>query len=92
MKKLINQGHYLSGDGDLIKVSKTFIYSVEVYKVYKNGSNLVSSTYISIDDNTNIKLRDISKNDLGETIIRNLELIGAPEQYLIQNNYIKYEN
>lgn len=92
MKKLINQTHYLSGDGDLIKVSKTFIYNVEVYKVSKNGYNLVNSTYISIYDNTNIKLRDISKNDLGETIIRSLELIGAPEQYLIQNNYIKYEN
>lgn len=92
MKKHINQMCYLSGEGDLIKVSNKFIYNVEVYKIYKNGFNLVSSSCISIIDNTNIKLSTISKSDSGETIVKNFELIGAPEDYLIQNNYIKYEN
>jgi hypothetical protein len=47
---------------------------------------------MSIKDNTNIKLSTISKSESGDTIIKNLELIGAPEEYLIQNNYSKYEN
>jgi hypothetical protein len=92
MKELTHPILYLSGDGNAIKVSKKFIYNVEVYKVYKNGFNLVSNSYISINDNTNIKLRDISKSESGDTIIKSLELISAPEEYLIQNDYIKYEN
>ena len=92
MKKPINQIHYLSGEGDLIKVANKFVYNVEVYRAYKNGFNLVSSSCMSIKDNTNIKLSTISKSESGDTIIKNLELIGAPEDYLIQNNYTKYEN
>lgn len=92
MKRHINPMCYLSGEGDLIKVSNQFIYNVEIYKIYKNGFNLVSSSRISTIDNTKIKSSIISKSDSGETIVKNFELIGAPEDYLIQNNYIKYEN
>lgn len=83
---------YHSGAGDIITVSKTYIYKIEIYKYGKNSFNLESSSIMSVADNTNIQLRTVSKSESGETIVKELELIGAPEEYLIQNNYIKNEN
>lgn len=92
MAKLINQPSYLSGAGDIIKVSKNYVYSVEIYKYGKGSCNLESSSIMSVKDNTNIQLRTVSKLDSGEFVIKELELISAPEEYLIQNDYIKNEN
>lgn len=92
MAKLINQPSYLSGAGDIIKVSKNYVYNVEIYKYGKGSYNLESSSIMSVKDNTNIQLRTVSKLDSGEFVIKELELISAPEEYLIQNDYIKNEN
>ena len=92
MAKRIPPVNYHSGAGDIIAVSKKYVYKVEIYKCGKNSFNLESSSVMSVADNTNIQLRSISKLESGETIVKELELIGAPEEYLIQNNYIKNEN
>lgn len=92
MAKRIPPVNYHSGDGDVITVSKTYVYKIEIYKYGKNNFNLESSSIMSVVDNTNIQLRSVSKLESGETIVKELELIGAPEEYLIQNNYIKNEN
>lgn len=92
MAKHIVQQSYLSGAGDIVKVSNSYTYKVEIYKCGKGYFNLESSTVMSVKDNTNVQLRSISKLETGETIIKELELISAPEEYLIQNNYIKNEN
>lgn len=92
MAKRIPPVNYHSGAGDVITVSKTYVYKIEIYKYSKNSCNLESSSIMSVVDNTNIQLRSVSKLESGETIVKELELIGAPEEYLIQNNYIKNEN
>lgn len=92
MVKHINQLNYLSGAGDIVTVSKKYVYKIEIYKCGKNSFNLESSSIMSVTDNTNIQLRTVSKLESGETIVKELELISAPEEYLIQNNYIKNEN
>lgn len=92
MAKRIPPVNYHSGAGDIITVSKTYVYKIEIYKYSKNSYNLESSSIMSVVDNTNIQLRSVSKLESGETIVKELELIGAPEEYLIQNNYIKNEN
>lgn len=92
MAKRIPPVNYHSGAGDIITVSKTYVYKIEIYKYSKNSCNLESSSIMSVVDNTNIQLRSVSKLESGETIVKELELIGAPEEYLIQNNYIKNEN
>lgn len=92
MAKRIPPVNYHSGAGDIITVSKTYVYKIEIYKYGKNSFNLESSSIMSVVDNTNIQLRSVSKLESGETIVKELELIGAPEEYLIQNNYIKNEN
>lgn len=92
MAKRIPPVNYHSGAGDVITVSKTYVYKIEIYKYNKNSCNLESSSIMSVVDNTNIQLRSVSKLESGETIVKELELIGAPEEYLIQNNYIKNEN
>jgi hypothetical protein len=92
MAKRIPPVNYHSGAGDVITVSKTYVYKIEIYKYGKNSFNLESSSIMSVVDNTNIQLRSVSKLESGEIIVKELELIGAPEEYLIQNNYIKNEN
>lgn len=92
MAKHIPPVNYHSGAGDIITVSKTYVYKIEIYKYSKNSCNLESSSVMSVVDNTNIQLRSVSKLESGEIIVKELELIGAPEEYLIQNNYIKNEN
>lgn len=92
MAKRIPPVNYHSGAGDIITVSKTYVYKIEIYKYSKNSCNLESSSVMSVVDNTNIQLRSVSKLESGEIIVKELELIGAPEEYLIQNNYIKNEN
>lgn len=91
MAKRIPPVNYHSGAGDVITVSKKYVYKVEIYKYGKNSFNLESSSVMSVVDNTNVQLRSVSKSESGETIVKELELIGAPEEYLIQNNYIKNE-
>lgn len=92
MEKHIPTVYYHSGTGNSLTISNKFVYYVEVYRVNKNSFNLESTSYFSISDITNIKQRTVSILDNGDKIIRELELISAPEQYLIDNNYIKNEN
>lgn len=89
MEKHIPTVYYHSGTGNSLTISNKFVYHVEVYRINKNSYNLESTSYFSISDITNIKQRTVSILDNGDKIIRELELISAPEQYLIDNNYIK---
>lgn len=88
----MNRPYYLSGTGEQIFISSDFVYYVEIHKFTKNGYNLESCTHLSVKDNRNIKLRTVTKLNDGAQIVKTLELVSAPEEFLIQNNYIKHED
>lgn len=86
MKEKNSQLYYKDKKGVLI--SNQFIYEVLVYIYFDNFMSLAESKlfYSSIEIKNVVHLTKISNN-----IQIECELYAAPKQWLLDNNYIKYE-
>jgi hypothetical protein len=70
-----------------VKVSNKFIYCVSVYKIWKEGANLVDESYYSSDKPLKFKNNKLKKKD--HIMMRYIDLEYAPEEFLINNGYKK---
>lgn len=70
--------------------SDKFMYSDEIYRIEKNRAYLIQEKYYTSSKTLNVKVIPVLKKFNGCIIQRFFELIGAPEEYLINNGY-KYK-
>ena len=70
-----------------IRVTSKFIYSVDVYKIWKKGAYLLSSKYYACSNVLNLKKIPAMVKKKGYTIQRFTMLEGAPKEYLIAKGY-----
>lgn len=81
-----SQAIFVKGDAQ-IRVTRKFIYSVDVYKIWKNGACLLSSKYYACSNVLNLKKIPVMVKKKGYTIQRFVMLEGAPKEYLIAKGY-----
>lgn len=73
-------------DGHEIGVASTFIYSSTIYKIWKNGAELVEEKFYSCNRPLNLdKIKVVRKK--GYILQQCFELESAPEYYLINKGY-----
>lgn len=74
-------------DNAQIQVTRKFVYSVDVYKIWKKGACLLSSKYYACSNVLNLKKIPVIVKKKGYTIQRFITLEGAPKEYLIAKGY-----
>ena len=79
-------------DGDIVQVNDKFIYESSIYKVFKGGIALWEEKYNASDKPIKLKKKDLNnrKKKDSEYLVRFFTLEFAPEKWLINNNYLKY--
>ena len=70
-----------------VYVSSKFIYSVDVYKIWKKRAYLLSSAFYACVKPLDIKKLTLQVKKKGYILQRFVELKGAPKEYLISKNY-----
>lgn len=80
-------------DGDFVQVAEQFVYEDSIYKVFKEGIALWETHYYSSSKPIKLKKKDYinRKKKSDEYFIRFFTLEFAPESYLINNGFSKYE-
>ena len=100
MEKLISPGKDRSGqepksyvyNGIRIEVSKFFLYEVSLHKYWKNGYCLLGSKLFKSDKLLNIRCPRIYKRFKEYTIEKEISLIAAPQEFIIEMDLPVYEN
>ena len=81
-----SQTVFVKGDHEL-RVSQRFVYSIDVYRIWKKGACLLSSNYYASPKPLDSKKIPIIVRKKGYVIQRFIELEGAPKDYLINKGY-----
>lgn len=68
-----------------------FLYEVSIYKVAKNMAGLLDSKYYKSDKLLKIKNEVTCKRFKDYQIIRYIDLLGAPMEFIKENNLPIYE-
>ena len=77
---------FVKGDNQ-VRVTNKFIYSIDVYKIWRKGACLLSSNYYACSNILNVKKIQVMVKKKGYTIQRFIVLEGAPKEYLIAKGY-----
>lgn len=80
---------YKGKDGDVLSVTPSFHYEMQVFSFHKQRFNLLDSTITS----STTKLKNLETWEIKKDVKLKKEyvLIGAPEKWLKENNYEKIE-
>ncbi len=70
-----------------VKVSDKFIYLVTIYHFWKNGAALYDEKYYSVNKPLKFSKKSNLLKRKNDKFYRTIELLAAPEDYLIKNNY-----
>lgn len=81
-----SQTVFVKGDHEL-RVSQRFVYSIDVYRIWKKGACLLSSKYYASPKPLDSKKIPTIVRKKGYVIQRFIELDGAPKNYLINKGY-----
>ncbi len=92
MEKHTNLEYYHSGTGKELYKTNSYIYEIEVNKMSANRFEFVGTRFVYTKEYKEIKSPKYKKLDSGEIICTEITLVGAPEKYLIENNYEKRNN
>lgn len=68
-----------------------FLYEVSIYKITKNMAGLLDSKYYKSDKLLKIKNEVESKKYKDYSIVRYIDLLGAPMEFIRENNLPIYE-
>lgn len=80
---------YLFGNNK-IEVLPYFLYEVTVYELSRNMARLLASNYYKTDRVLTIK-RNASKRYKNKLYIKNVDLLGAPFDFIKENKLKKYQ-
>lgn len=68
-----------------------FLYEVSVYRLERNLAGIVNSKFIKSDKFIEIKHGSIYKYCKGYTLVKSIDLLGAPMEFIQENNLPIYE-
>ena len=74
-------------DNQRVVVHNTFIYSSEIYMLWKGGASLIETKYFQSKDPIKISKNKLKVKKKKYTLFRFLELKFAPEEYCRNNGY-----
>ena len=77
---------FVKGDHEL-RISQRFVYSIDVYRIWKKGACLLSSNYYASPQPLDSKKIPTIIKKNGYIIQRFIQLEGAPKDYLINKGY-----
>jgi hypothetical protein len=89
MEKPIPQEKYLFGN-DIVSIDSSFIYEVSLYKITKNGANVIDSKLYKSDKPLSIDSCTTKKYG-NYTLARFVYPISITEKFKAENNIKKYE-
>jgi len=80
----------------IVSTNNYFIYKEEIWECYPKSFRLLREKYYKINHEIKQSKKDkkrdyVYNKNTKQELIRILDLIAAPEEYLINNNYNKYE-
>lgn len=81
---------YHSTTGDVIYRAPVFVYSIDMYRIYKKYTELMYSSYKFALKPINLVNQLIYKKYKDYTISTSIDLYGAPISYLESNGYTPY--
>lgn len=70
-----------------VTISQSFIYELSAYNHYKDKVELLGSKFIKSDKPLKESVSVTKK--IGYRIVKSIDLVSAPLEYLINNNYKK---
>jgi hypothetical protein len=76
-------------NNEYVQVQDKFVYYESVYKIFKRRSELIQEQYYSSDKCIKLKKKNIVLKRKEYVIYRFLDLIAAPLEYLLNNNFKK---
>jgi hypothetical protein len=85
-KSLENMKTYIKND-EVVGVAETFIYHIETYVAWKNGVALYDDKWYSSKEPLKFKKKDNLLKRKTYKLFRLINMIYAPESYLIRNGY-----
>ncbi len=80
-----SKGYYYKNN-IFIKPSEKFIYEMMVYEFIENGAGLADSKETSVKEFKGFNTTKIIEKNKKQ-YIQSIDLIGAPEKFLIDNNF-----
>lgn len=90
MVKRTNQVSYLSGN-NAVSPALSFIYQISLCKIYKGRFELVGIKTYSSKEKLNIKKNAVYKREKDYILVKYIDWIGAPMEYILNNNFINSE-
>lgn len=78
-------------DGSQIEVLPYFLYEVCAYKLWKNGACMLKSRFFKSKTFLHIKNTEEFKTRDGYTIVRSIELLGAPYSFIKERKLPVYK-
>ena len=72
-------GHFIT-EGDC------FLYEIGIYKIWKNRAECIYSKFYKFDKPLNIKKKTIYLKNKDYTILKFIDWLQAPKEYIINNN------
>lgn len=67
-------------------VADSFIYEVSLYKIFKDRVELAGSQLYSSEEKLNIKKDTIYKRTMGFTLMKCIDWISAPKDFIEENH------
>lgn len=77
-------------NGSKIEVLDYFLYEICIYKYWQYGCYMLKNKFLKVDKPLNIKHYSIFKKYKKYVLEKNITLIGAPYNFIIENNYPKF--
>ena len=76
-------------NNEYVQDTNSFVYCISVYKIFQKRAELVSEKYYSSKNVLKFKKKDLKLKKKDYILHRYVDLIGAPLEYLLNNNYKK---
>lgn len=77
--------------GNKVEIMPYFLYEVSIYKITKNMASLIGSQFYRADKLLNIKNDITVEKFKNYNIVRYINILGVPKEFVEENNLPMYE-
>lgn len=78
-------------NGNKVEIMSCFVYEVSIYKITKNMAVLMGSQFYKSNKLLDVKEETTIKRFKNHIVIRNIDLLGVPKEFVEENNLPIYE-
>lgn len=78
-------------EGYQIEVLPYFLYEVSIYRCCKDRFNVLNNKMFTSNKFLNLKTREVLKRTKDYELVRFIDLLGAPQSFIEENNLPIYE-